>query len=88
MRQVPVQRKPCETCPFGGPNPIQLSPKSYERYIMNLVKGIGQHLCHSVGNTHVCRGGRDIQLKALYARGFISEPTDEAFLEAMNRYLG
>jgi hypothetical protein len=87
MRQIPVQPKSCRTCPFGGSDPIKLSVSSYQQYITNLVEGTGQHLCHSAENRVVCRGGREIQLKVLTARGFIPEPTDAAFSEAIEKYV-
>jgi len=86
LSEMPVQKKPCNTCPFAGANPVQLSEARYRECIENLV-GFqpGQHLCHSADNEKICRGGRDIQLRYFYAIGVISKPTDEAFQEAVEK---
>ncbi|MEG4047327.1 hypothetical protein [Microcoleus sp. Pol17_C1] len=83
MRTYPVQQKPCKTCPFSGEKPLPLCPSDLAIYYENLM-GNGQHICHSTNNTKICRGGRDIQLKWLCSIGFLAEPTDEAFNEAVN----
>ncbi|MCT7965115.1 hypothetical protein NG799_02050 [Laspinema sp. D1] len=87
LRQVPVQDKPCRTCPFAGQNPIPLEPERYAQYLMPLVKGSSQHLCHSANDKKVCRGGRDIQLRMFYCKGVITAPTDEAFNETITQQL-
>ena len=87
LRTYPVQDKPCKTCPFEGETPIQLAPERYVYFINNLA-GNGQHLCHSVKDKAICRGGRNIQLRMLCAMNLISEPTDEAFNEAMEKAIG
>lgn len=83
LRKFSVQPKPCRSCPFEGEEPLQLLPKDYAKYIENL-NGKGQHLCHSANNRAISRGGRNIQLKILYARGVLSSPTDEAFNQAVD----
>ncbi|WP_293134867.1 hypothetical protein [Microcoleus sp. bin38.metabat.b11b12b14.051] len=82
MRTYPVQQNPCLTCPFAGKKPLQLSAKSMEEYIENLL-GQGQHICHSSDNTMICRGGRSIQLRWLCAIRMLDEPTDAAFDRAV-----
>lgn len=90
LRKYPVQPQPCYTCPFAGKNPLPLLPEEYAKYIDNL-NCKGQHLCHSVDKM-ICRGGRQIQLTILCAKGFLPEPTDEAFnaafLAAMKKKSG
>jgi|SanBayMetagenome_1026888.scaffolds.fasta_scaffold66060_1 hypothetical protein len=86
LRTYPVQEKPCKTCPFEGENPVQLCPNRYKGFIENLA-GQGQHLCHSVDNEAICRGGRNIQLRILCAMGMLTEPTDEAFDQAIEESL-
>lgn len=81
----PVQPTLCKTCPFASTNPIELSPKRYNEIYQNVVKFEGNHLCHSVNNEKICRGGRDIQIKIARAFGWISEPTNEAFEAEMKR---
>ena len=80
-----VQVEPCRTCPFEGKNPIQLESERYSELIKNLA-GEGQHLCHSVNNKMICRGGRNIQLRLLCASGLLKKPTDECFNDAVNKY--
>ncbi|MEO9124777.1 MAG: hypothetical protein ABI262_08840 [Microcoleus sp.] len=83
MRTYPVQKSPCLTCPFAGKEPLILSASSYQKYLENLI-GNGQHICHSSNNTMICRGGREIQLRFLYAIGMLDEPTDKAFDRAVD----
>ncbi len=87
-RDMPVQSSPCRTCPFEGKEPIALEPDRLQEYTANLVNLEGSHLCHSVNNRMICRGGRTIQLRVLTAMGMISEPTDEAFEKASREALG
>ncbi|MCT7992421.1 hypothetical protein [Laspinema olomoucense] len=87
LRQMPVQDKPCRTCPFAGKEPIPLEPSRYAQYLMPLVKGSSQHLCHSANDQKVCRGAREIQLRILYLKGAIEAPTDEAFNKAITQEL-
>lgn len=83
MRDYPVQKKPCKTCPFEGEKPFKPSPGNYAKYVENLM-GQGQHICHSSSETRICRGGRNLQIKWLCATGMLDEPTDEAFDKAVN----
>jgi hypothetical protein len=82
LRTYPVQEKPCKTCPFAGETPLILPESNLVAYYENLF-GNGQHFCHSVENTKICRGGRDIQLTWLCSMGMLGEPTDDAFNEAV-----
>jgi hypothetical protein len=46
----------------------------------------GSQVCHSTGwpkGTRLCRGARDFQTQALYRMGFLSAPTDEAWMAKM-----
>jgi len=83
--ELKVQPQPCHTCPFEGKEPVQLDPVRYNYFIKKLA-GESQHLCHSVDNKMICRGGRNIQLRILYAMGLIDKPTDECFDEAIQKY--
>lgn len=80
-----VQESPCKSCPFAGEKPVKLSPARHLEIYQNLTEGT--HLCHSVRNTKICRGGRDIQLRILYAQGHINDPTDEALQKGFEKYL-
>ena len=82
LSQMPVQTRPCMTCPFEGSKPIVLSPKSYARYVALIVNLESQHRCHSVNNKMLCRGGRNFLLRVLCAYSLIEEPTDAAFEKA------
>jgi len=68
LSQFEVQEKPCRGCPFAGEEPVRLNSDRYAELIRNLTEG-RQHLCHSVNDQKICRGGRD---------GYLDEPTDEA----------
>ena len=78
LSKTKVQKYPCQTCPFEGETPINLSVEKYQEFIENLM-GRGQHFCHSANNQKICRGGRNIQLRWLCAIGALAEPTDKAF---------
>lgn len=69
LRYMPVQKKPCKTCPFAGEVPVKLHPERQMELTQNLVQCAGQHLCHSANNQKICRGGREIQLRLLCAMG-------------------
>jgi hypothetical protein len=86
-RHLPVQSNPCRTCPFEGKEPINLSQERYVEIYTDVAGLDGQHLCHSANNEKICRGGRNIQLKIVKALGFVDEPTDEAFDQAMDEVL-
>lgn len=82
LSQMPVQIHPCMTCPFEGEKPLVLTPKSYARYVANIVNLEGQHRCHSANNKMLCRGGRNLLLRVLCAYSLITAPTDAAFSAA------
>jgi hypothetical protein len=84
-RKMKVQTKPCKSCPFAGEKPIGLTIDRFVEITQNLQDST--HLCHSANNRLICRGGREIQLRWLYLKGFISEPTDHALQEAFDKYL-
>ena len=85
LSKMAVQSKPCKTCPFAGEKPISLSPGRMQECIENLIQFKGQHFCHSASNKKICRGGKDIQVKALFAAGYLDAPTEEAFNLEINR---
>lgn len=87
LRQVPIQPKRCRSCPFGGEQPIDLSPESLAEYTRKVVNLESQHICHSARRTVLCRGGRELMLSVMTARGWISAPTNEAYDKALNRAL-
>jgi hypothetical protein len=82
---LPCRRTLCETCPFR--------PGSPYRFLMaDLAKSAcekASRICHSTGSSgllgrtglpeHICRGARQVQLKAMAAWGVISAPTDRAW---------
>lgn len=75
-----LRRKPCKDCPFykGG---IQLTPE-YMSHVINYLSEGTNHICHTT-NTHVCHGGRELQLKIFVAQGKIKKATNESLFEAM-----
>lgn len=83
LMELHLRRKPCADCPFHGG--IELTPEYMSKIVNYLSKGVN-HICHTT-NTHVCHGGRELQLKMFVAQGKIKEPTNESLFEAM-RELG
>lgn len=88
LSKMPVQPKPCKTCPFEGAEAMALSQASYVKYVAKIVNLESQHLCHSAKNKMLCRGGRNILLRVMCKYGFILEPTDSAFESARIEALG
>ena len=88
LSTMPVQPKPCHTCPFAGNAPVNLRQNSYADYVAKVVTLESQHLCHSAHHQMLCRGGRDLLLRVLYIQGFITEPTDTAYDTARKEVLG
>ena len=82
--QTPIQKTPCKTCPFAGSDPIALEPESLANYYKNIVQLQGSHICHSVKTKTICRGGRDLTLKVLAAKGLLAEPTDNEEFESVS----
>ena len=78
-QQTPIRKTPCRTCPFAGSDPIALEPKTLQDIYRNIVEISGSHICHSEKAITICRGGRDITLKVLTAKGLLAEPTDKEF---------
>ena len=78
---------PCKTCPFAGSNPIALEPESLADHYRNVIELQGSHICHSVKQTTICRGGRNLTLKVLTAKGLLKEPTDKEFESASLKML-
>ena len=77
--QTPIRKEPCKTCPFAGSDPIALEPDSLADHYRNVIELQGSHICHSVKQKTICRGGRDLTLKVLTAKGLLREPTDKEF---------
>ena len=77
--QTPIQKVPCKSCPFAASDPIALDPDSLADHYRNVIELQGSHICHSVKQKTICRGGRDITLKVLTAMRLLAEPTDEEF---------
>lgn len=80
-----VMKEPCKTCPFVTNT---LGNDATQPYLESLVTLQAQHTCHTVGDTMICRGGRDIMLRVLAAMRLIDSPTDEAFEARSKEMLG
>lgn len=79
-----LRAKQCKTCPFkrGG---VELRPSAMAEIFQYLGEG-ANHLCHqNRSNTTICLGGRTWQLELWHKRGWITEPTNEALFEEMQR---
>lgn len=80
VRNMPVMKAKCATCPFGPDGDPHVQANVVSRLLT------GSQECHSTGHpvygtqaTHLCRGARDWQLTILHRMGLLTEPTDEAF---------
>ncbi|MBW4514540.1 MAG: hypothetical protein KME11_04885 [Timaviella obliquedivisa GSE-PSE-MK23-08B] len=58
-----------------------------KQYVKSIVNLQSQHLCHSVENKMICRGGRDLMLRVMFVQRLIEAPTDEAFDTARKEHL-
>jgi len=88
---LPVMRSKCATCPFKEGSP-------YAELVPHLTASAlseASRICHSTGGRNaihrsgtgkpprICRGARDIQLKAAFAMRVIKEPTYAAWAETL-----
>lgn len=78
----------CLTCPFRKGSEYSFLQET----LTHLALTDGSRICHSTGSNNainkwtgkkekLCRGARDMQLKAFYAIGFLTEPTDKAWAD-------
>lgn len=74
-----VPASPCQSCPFEGEDPIQLSADRWTSIYQKVAGFQGSHLCHTADNQKLCRGGRNLQIKIAFLTGMIAEQTDAAF---------
>jgi hypothetical protein len=90
---IPVCPTKCATCPFRpGSKYAALAPG-----LAASALGDASRICHSTGSNAInrrtgkkprlCRGARDVQLRAFHATGFIDAPTDQAW-QAKCRAMG
>jgi hypothetical protein len=70
----------CKTCPFGkhGDQDVKASVTA------RILTLSSSQICHHPAlsdkkQTHLCRGGRDLQLQVLVGIGLLDKPTDAAF---------
>ncbi len=88
----PLRATKCATCPFRAGSPYAYLAD--ELAVSAVTKG--SRVCHSTGRDnginrrtglppHLCRGARDVQLRAMSALKVIDAPTDEAWNEARVR---
>lgn len=96
-KREPVMKAMCATCPFRPESPVAHLAGDLAESALS----VSSRLCHSTGGNdlvipkaknyheepHLCRGARDVQLKAFFALQVISAPTDEAW-EAKCKELG
>lgn len=91
-KREPVMSEMCSSCPFRPEGLTELAP-----YLTRQAITEASRICHSTGNSavygrtgkspHLCRGARDVQLKAFFKMKGISAPTDEAW-EAKCKEMG
>lgn len=92
-QNLPVRVTMCPTCPFR--------PGSKYEYLREDLEASARaqesRICHSTGKNnainkrtgfpeHICRGAREIQLEQFTALGILTEPTDEAWNDAREKY--
>lgn len=84
---MPVNKAMCATCPFRAGSPYEYLRPDLEKSALTS----NSRICHSTGSNNainrrtgkpaaLCRGARDSQLNMFYRLGFLSAPTDEAWL--------
>lgn len=85
---MPVLKRMCETCPFrANAKPEHAMVRGP---LIDRVLSTSSHICHSTGSNNafnhrtgkqpaLCRGARNLQLKAFALTGFIEKPTDKAW---------
>ena len=76
----PVRTVPCEHCHFSD-HPRYTSAEEYHRFVATLMRSSAWASCQEHHEQVVCRSGRDIQIRWLYATGELLEATDAAFEE-------
>lgn len=85
-KDLPVRATMCGTCPFKEGSKTEF----LQDYLADRSLNEASHICHSTGANnafhartglpeHLCRGARDLQLKAFHLMGVIAAPTDEAW---------
>lgn len=88
----PVLAEKCGTCPFRAGSPYAYLAADLAQSALTAASRI----CHSTGSNNginhrtgkppaLCRGARDVQLKAMHALGVIPEPTDRAWSDTWQK---
>lgn len=84
--RMPVNRRMCATCPWRSGSPYA----HLREQLQDSALREGSRICHSTGSnainertgkpSAICRGARQEQLKFFHRMGFISKPTDAAWV--------
>lgn len=91
IRDVPVNKKHCRTCPF-----LDTGWTDVREFLVHRALKEATPICHSTGDDalvpsqgpeRLCRGARNLQLRLFYRIGFLETPTDEAW-DAKRKELG
>jgi hypothetical protein len=88
ITNMPVMKQPCLSCPFEGKKPVDLTDCEKMRVFADVKDLKGQHLCHSVHDQMICRGGRNLLFKYLVEKGLLVNGTDEEFERKSKQLLG
>lgn len=85
LTPLPVMKTHCASCPFVPGSEFE----SLVPYLTECAMTSASGICHCTGDSaikgetgkpeRICRGSRDIQLRAFCAMGVITAPTDEAW---------
>lgn len=86
IKDYPVMRKKCSTCPFREDTMNRIKLANMVRSRLLSVSQICHHPSLSgKKQTHICRGARDFQIQIMHRLGVIHEQTDEAWDVARGR---
>ncbi len=83
-----VMPETCPTCPWReDEGRLNLSPEHMKELLIQVLS-ISNQRCHAPAlngkpETRICRKARDIQLVVFHRLGVLTEPTDEAWAEAL-----
>lgn len=84
-KNLPLRKTMCATCPFRPSSPYRYLKDDLTKSAL----GEASRICHNTGSTgllgrtgfpeHLCRGARQVQLKAMAGFGVIKAATDKAW---------
>jgi hypothetical protein len=90
MKDLPVLKRQCKTCPFKAGSPHA----GLSGALAASALSEASRICHSTGGNNainrrtrkkpaLCRGARDVQLQYFTAIGFLPKPTDACWAKKL-----